>query len=110
MKKYFAVLLVLGVVVSSCGDDSSSASCAGSPIVGSWTLTTGITLTFRDTCTWSSTKCNQTGTYPMTSANSGTIEVVVERVNPDPGYSCLDTGTYDCTYAINNGTMVYACE
>ena len=110
--KYFTLALTLATL-ASCGGDSSttgdSQACAASPLVGTWLLQS-MTLQFKSNCTLSTTGCNQTGEFEASTASSGIIEVTIDSVDPDPGFLCLDQGTYDCAYDVSNGILTYLCD
>ncbi len=107
--KNFLLISICLVALAGCGSDSASSSCSSSPLLGTWT-TSGQTTIFASDCTWSNSTCHNSGTYPATTATSGTVTIHVTSVQSGAPNSCLDLGAHSCTYSINNGTLSYICS
>lgn len=113
MKKVFLAIFTT-VVLNSCsnggGSDATTTvgACASSIVSGSWlNNNNGDLLNFASNCSYTSSLCASTGTYPNVTASSGFVIVNVTSTNGSGG--CLPLGQTSCSYAVSGNTMQYNC-
>lgn len=107
MKNIFLLVLLL----TGCASNSSSTSaksCAGSALLGTWSVT-GPTdsLTFNEDCTGIKLGCEVVFSYSNTTSTTGSQSLTITSYNSDPGCAGYDpsNGTLDFTYGISGNDL-----
>lgn len=110
------ILVVVFLLLSSCGTDKQAAVPAGSTTQcsssynGSWNGNTGGTAVLGTDCTLSLSltgACTSTGTYEPMLGSFGTTEVTVTGLS---GTSpCLSLGTHRCSYVFSGSQFSLNC-
>ena len=94
------------VVKSSVAAPTFSGSerdlCAGFPNIGTWkSKTTGATISFRKDCSFVTTPCDATGTWPNAVTFTGELQINITATK-SPNHPCLAAGNHTCEYELDS--------
>lgn len=79
--------------------------CSGAPSIGTWkSKTTGASITFRKDCTFVTSPCDATGTWPNAVTMSGELMIHITSTK-SPNRPCLSAGNHTCEYELDSKSV-----